>query len=348
MRNCLRLGALMTVFALLAGCGAAAPTPAPSAPSDSPVPPSETPLVTPAPEPLTYALVLDGTAWEVGQAFEAEGIFTEEERTDYPEEFPFPASRDYRSGTMTAKTFLEADGSEKLVSLTTWAAGETPAGIAVGSTLEELKAAYPGRLVFQDGAFSSGYDGNGIAYTRMYACYDPEDGTNCSYRFYLNEKKVVMMEVMDELDSPRNWYVYEAPLGMEGLHWEYLNDEAKTHMHYFAEHEDGTEETVLDIHGVTEHHDLDRDGELEILVFLGDGNTQGIGIYDRTESGLIYLDVNEKLDCRWSSYMGLIANLGDPKYENCIRVGYEDRTEVWSYADGRLTYECPFKDAMGG
>ena len=347
MRDHLRLGALCAGLALLAGC-AAAPIPAPSAPSPSPAAPSETPLVTPAPAPLAYALVLNGTAWEVGQAFQAEGIFDEEERRDNPEEFPFPASRDYRSGTMTAKTFLEADGREKLVSLTTWGVGETPAGIAVGSTLEELKEAYPGRLVFRDGAFSSGYDGNGIAYTRMYACYDPEDGTNCSYQFYLNEKKVVMMEAMDELDSPRNWYGSEAPLGIENLHWEYLNDEAQTHMHYFVEHGDGAEETVLDIHGVTEHHDLDGDGELEILVYLGDGNTQGIGIYDWTENGIVYTDVNETLGCRWSSFMGLIANLGNPDYENCIRVGYGERTEVWSYADGRLTYECPFENAMGG
>lgn len=350
---------LLTALILLAGCSDSQST---SPPPETPSPTaSQTPATTPeattepslqpSPVPETevyYGLIVDGITYGVDLPFVYEGLFTEKEYMENPADFPWPASRFYEKSTMMAQTFLEEDGSEKLISLATWEEGKTPAGIGIGSTLEELKTAYPGELFFLNGIFDTGYGGVGIPYARMYVCYQEEDQTNRSYHFYLKDKKVVMIEVLDGLDSPRAWHGYDAPFGIEELHWEYLNDEAQTHMHYFVENEDGSETTMLDIHGTTEHHDLDGDGAAEILVYLGDGNKQGIGIYDMVGEELIFVDVNQTLGCAWSSYMGNIGNLQNDEYRTCIKVGMESGQsgDVYSYSDGVLTYECAFADVM--
>ncbi len=294
------------------------------------------------PAPLTYGLELNGAVWEIGESFQAEGIFTKEERTEHPAEFPFPASRTYQGESLTVQTFLQEDGSEKLVSMTTWGEGKTLEGIGIGSTLEELKAAYPNGLFYENGALGNGMEP--APYTRVYSCYDPTDGTNCSFLFFLHEKQVVTMEVRDGLDEPRDWWPGEAPLGVDNLCWEYL---AEDHVHYFIEHEGGAEETVLEIAGAVEHVDLDGDGVLEILAFGSKDGYRGLTIYDRKETGIISTDVNEKLVCRGSDWMGLISNLTNHEYKNCVKVVFDDRNEVYSYSDGVLTYQCPFEEAMG-
>jgi len=341
---------ILAASVLLAGCsGGEGPSPSQEVPSPSAPVVSETPAPSvPIPEELEfYSLIFGDKAYTVDLTFSPEGLFENGEAIENPAEGPYPASRYYSGDSLIAQTFLEEDGSEKLVFLTTWKDGTTAAGIGIGSTLEELKSAYPGQLFFLNGVYDTGFGGS-VAYNRMYTCYQPEDGTNCSYHFYLKDKVVVMMEALDGLDAPRTWYADEPAFGEEHLHWEYLSDGPGTRIHYFFDYEDGSEETLLDIYGTTEHHDLDGDGLAEILVYLPESNSRGIGIYDMVDGELVYVDVNQTLGCEWSSYMGNIGNLQNDAYRNCMNVGMEagGSSEVYSYADGVLTYECTFAEAM--
>jgi len=322
------------------------PEPTPSEPAKPSPEPSEEPVEVPAVDTY-YALVVDDVTCTVDQPFVAEGLFGPDQYIENPAEFPFPASRFYENDGMTAQTFLAEDGSEKLISLSTWKKGSTSAGIQIGSTLEELKAAYP-TMQLLDGVYSDGY-GDGIKYSRMYVAYRPDDGTNCFYQFYLNEREVVMIEVLDGLDAPRTWYDFESPLGMENLHWECISSGGEVTYRYFDVLEDGTEAYVLDIVGTVEHHDLDGDGKLEILNHLWDGDTKNLEIYGATETGLTIINVNETLGCGWSSFMGNIGNLYDSAYRTCIQVGIEPggSSDVYSYQNGQLTFECTFEEAMG-
>jgi len=292
--------------------------------------------------------VLENGWWNGAGTTSLETVFfIESEYIENPAESPFPASRFYENSGMTAQTFLEEDGSETLISLATWKKGATSAGIKIGSTLEELKAAYP-TMQLLDGMYDTGYGFN-VKYNRMYVAYRPEDGTNCFYQFYLDDKKVVMIEVLDGLDMPRVWYDFEAPLGMENLHWECISSGGQVTWRYFDVLEDGTEAYVLDITGTVEHHDLDGDGKLEILNYLWDGNTQNLEIYGATETGLTIINVNETLGSAWSSFMGNVGNLHDSTYRTCIYAGMEPggSSDVYSYQNGQLALECTFDEAMG-
>lgn len=330
---------------LLAGCTPAGET------NQLTSAPTPTPTVDPTSVPgqaerLSYAMTLGGTLYEVGADFSSERLFTQAECTEIAREFSFPAGRLYEKEGLTVRTFLKDDGTETLVSLCTWDDGQTPAGSGIGTTLEELKAAYPKDLVYRDGACGNGTEP--VEYSRLYTCYRSGDGTNYAYNFYLNEKKVVMVEVFDSLDTPRDWSDRQTVLGNEHIRWEVLSDRpANPLVRYFIEGEDGNEETVLEVPGATEAHDLDGDGVYEILAYLSENNRQALGIYDSVDNSVIYTDVNKTLGSDSSGYMGLIANLGNGDYQTCVEAGFGDKSKVYSYADGKLTYECTFEEAMG-
>lgn len=344
----MKRAALLLSLILLAGCTPAAEVPAPTpSPAATPAP---TPELTPAPQTAPpaaepYALVLDGSEYAVGGAFLPTEILAAAEMTEFQPEFPFPAGRQYQGKTVSAQTFLQEDG-EKLVSITTWGPGQTPEGISIGSTLEELRAAYGAELSFIDGACGNGMEP--AAYTRRYDYFRPDDGTNRAYSFYLNEQKVVTIEVYDGLDAPRDWFVHEAVLGDPRIRWEVLSDKPGSALtRYFIYDESGAEETVLEVHGGTEAHDLDGDGVKEIVAWLP-GNLSAVGIYDSVDNALLYTDVNQILGSQWSNLMGLATGLSHP-YAMCIEVGSEPGKsgDVYSYADGKLTYECSYEEAMG-
>lgn len=328
-------------FLLLASCAPLAQSPAPT--PDKGI---ESDSQTQQPDPthaatMVYGLKLDGELYEIRADFLPDGLFGEEEAVQLPEEVPFPAGWRYEADGLNAQTFTEEGGGQSLISLTTWKEGETPEGIGIGSALEELKSAYPGRLIYHDGAQGNGTEP--VNYDRVYSCFQPDDGTNCLYEFYLWEKQVVMITVRDGLDASREWGSERVPvLGDERIRWEVQGDTTR----YFVEWEDGTEETILELQGTVESRDLDGDGVEELLVFLP-GASKALGIYDKTENGLIYTDVSQTLECEWSDFMGMIANLTNREYRNCIRAGDGEKDGVYSYSDGQLTYECSFQEAMG-
>lgn len=346
----MKKAALMLSMALLAGCAPKAEVPVPNpSPSATPVETTApTPVETPAPVPVPgerCALVLDGKDYVILGDFQTTEAFQEAEMTELPEEFPWPVSRQYEGEGISATTFLEEDG-EKLVDITTWGPGETPEGIGVGSTLEELKAAYPADLFYINGACGNGTEP--VAYTRRYECNWYRDGDSYAYIFYLNEKKVVTIVACGGPFGPQAQYEPEVVLGDPRIRWEVLSDKpGSTLVRYFIEDESGVEETVLEAHGGTEAHDLDGDGVVE-LVFWEDGPLKAVGIYDSVDGALVYTDVNQTLGCRWSSFMGWGTGLGHP-YAMCIEVGNETGKsgDVYSYADGKLTYECSYEEAMG-
>lgn len=138
-------------------------------------------------------------------------------------------------------------------------------------------------------------------------------------------------------------------IGIYGWNKEILNDKPKdTHVRYFIVNDDGTEETVLDVYAMTEEHDLDGDGLLEIVVYIP-GEKRNIGVYDMINGELNYMDVSSKLGASWSEYMGNMANL-QREYSNYIEAGFESgstkRYEVYQYKDNELIYVCPFDDSL--
>lgn len=298
-----------------------------------------------------YAIRIGGVDYAPGADFSAGNLFSEEERTQYEQDSPFPPTCRYEKTGLTANSFVRENGtvsSETLYRLCTTDEGETLTGMKIGSTLAELKAAYPENLVFRDGASGNGTDP--VEWDRLYTYYVPDDGTNCSIDFYLRDKKVVMIVSADGLDAPRGWHDsnYDAILGDPALRCERADDMTR----FFTENPDGTEEIVLETKGAVEPHDLDGDGVTELLVWLP-GNKRAMGIYDRVDGKIIYLDVNETLGCDYSEYMGLFGNLQKDEYRKCIEAVWgttgtiQDRREVYSYKDGALTYACTVDEAMG-
>lgn len=138
-------------------------------------------------------------------------------------------------------------------------------------------------------------------------------------------------------------------IGIDDWNKEILSDKPKdTHVRYFIVNEDGTEETVLDVYAMTEEHDLDSDGVLEIVVYIP-GEKRNIGVYDMINGELKYMDVSSELGASWSEFMGNMANL-QREYSNYIQAGFETggtkRYEVYQYKDNELIYVCPFDDSL--
>lgn len=297
-----------------------------------------------------YTLLIDNINYEINSKVPDTDLFTIDEITEFEAQFPFPASKQYSKKRLCISTFIndnESEQSEKLYYICTTEKGRTMRGIGIGDSLENLRKAYP-ELIYHNRACGNGMEM--VKFNRLYSFYIPEDQTNNYINFYLENKKIVMIEIADGLDAPREWCQPEPILGDENLFSEIISDKpGETHIDYFLVNEDGTEETVIDVYSMTEEHDLDGDGINEIIVYLP-GKTKGIGIYDMVNGKLDYIDINEKLGASWSEYMGNIGNINH-EYENCIEVAFENddgisRYEVYRVKDNVLTYVCTFDEAL--
>lgn len=132
---------------------------------------------------------------------------------------------------------------------------------------------------------------------------------------------------------------------------EVLSDKpGETHVRYSVTDEEGNQTLMLELTDMTEEHDLDGDGEKEILVYLSEENAAAIGIYDLVEGELLYRDVNELLGCWASAYTGNMGNI-QGEYSNCIEAIFQEdagqnRSEVYSYDGSGLVYECTLDEAL--
>lgn len=289
-------------------------------------------------EQLTYtSLIVDGRTYVQSEPFDPEPLFADAEQWQEGTE------RYYRTEGCLVTTTMAAE-HEYLSSMEVWGEGETQAGIRIGSTLEEVKAAYPAELSFLNGVFDTGLM-SGVPYTRAYAVgsASPSIGIYTNMVLFVNDGKVVKLRISGGMD----FGTPEVVLGMENLHWEHLAESGETR--YFTENADGTETQVLRIQGGSEHHDLDGDGILEILVPAGTDNSRNYGIYDRVDGNILFTDVKGTLEAQWASFLGDVSNLTDDTYCTCFQVGMEAGKDgdVYSYADGKLTYACTFAHAMG-
>lgn len=281
------------------------------------------------PETYEYALYIEGNEYAVKEELVQEVPWDGEKVTDEPEQFPFPAVRNYEKENLRLSSFLiddERGTGEQIFSITTTKEGKTPRNIGIGDGLDVLKNSYP-ELIYHNAA-----NGNGTEmadFTRMYS-FVPEDGSNNYINFYLKDKKITMIEIANSLDAPRNWYVAEPILGQDNLFCEILNDKpGKSHIQYFYVKDNGEEDILLDIHNAwAQSVDLDDDGITEIVVqYTKDNRYTNVEIYRMNQEQLEYIDVNKELadtdfDQIYSYYSEGGAN-EQSHYGYCIEIVYE-------------------------
>lgn len=297
-----------------------------------------------------YALCIGNQFFQISKDLVLKSILENGKAEEVPEDSPFPAGRRYSADGLKIATFMvddERGKGEIIYHILAQKDAKTPRGVGIGDTLAALKTAYPD-LVYENGFYS--YDGE-IKYNRCYS-YVPNDGTANYIRFYLYEKKIVMIEAGDGLDMrPGSWLPYDNIFGMPNICKE-INDVTPKGMNtrYFYINDAGEEKVLLDINARSvEEKDIDEDGMTELVVYLA-GSTQSIGIYDFVHEEITYMNINEKLQCHSSEYMGNMGNLKG-EYRNCIEARFLNkdgtlRSEVYRFSNNELTYVSPFSNDL--
>lgn len=281
----------------------------------------------------------------------------------------FSSSNIYRNRDFEIKTWVNEDedgGTEETVYSISTGTGETERGIAVGMTLEDTRAAYPG-LMFASGSCVSD-EGEFLENTRKYRFYDADDGTNSYLGFWFAKIEgeestdgsrwaITGIEAADALDMSREYDTENSGvLGTSDIHIE-MPQAYMTRI--FRENADGSEEELRYFKGAAESTELDGDGLAELICFESAGGYKNFVIFDLINGEIAVTDVNEKLGCRSSDYAGLIGNIKS-EYRNCISVIFEGtlpengaapadgqvRDALYDYKDGELSYRCPLDEAL--
>ena len=283
----------------------------------------------------------------------------------------FGSSNIYRGRDFEIKAWVNEDenesgGTEEIVYSISTGTGETERGIAVGMTLEDTRAAYPG-LMFVSGSCVSD-EGKFLENTREYRFYDADDGTNSYLSFWFAKIEgeestdgsrwvITGIEAADALDMSREYDTENSGVvGASDIHIE-MPDGFTTRI--FRENADGSEEELRYFKGAAESAELDGDGLSELVCFESAGGYRNIVILDMINGEIAVTDVNEKLGCRSSDYAGLIGNIKS-EYRNCVSVIFEGampeneaapadsqvRDALYDYKDGELSYRCPLDEAL--
>lgn len=214
---------LLTAMAAMAGCGPNAGDPAAQEPTpdsrteepgaQGPTPGSKTeepgttspgvtpPAATPVPADSPYALVResDGARFLIDARTATEATFEYEQSVTFEAEFPFPPSSRYY-GDMEVRTLVRETGECIYYLRTTVEGYRTPSGIGVGSTRDEVYAAYgAGALIVKD-TWEWSPDSGEPEFDEALG-YAPEDGTSMYLALFLRNGIVVMIETADGLDG---------------------------------------------------------------------------------------------------------------------------------------------------
>ncbi|MGI6030078.1 MAG: hypothetical protein ACOX7F_01090 [Eubacteriales bacterium] len=143
----------------------------------------------------------------------------------------------------------------------------------------------------------------------------------------------------------------EEPQQPEGIaQWEkeVVSDKPGATVVQYLSLEDGS--VLLELQNAAEEHDLDGDGQLEIVEFTSQDNVSNIVIYDMEEEELLRTDVQQALQTHASDYAGNIGNLKE-EYRQCVSVIRitEDGTqvqEIYQYQPDAFLYQCPLEEAL--
>ncbi len=297
-----------------------------------------------------YTLKAGVATYEIGTEFQGKELFASSEVTSYPADGAFPAMNVYKDPSIEVRTFVNpGEQNEEVIFVSSTKSGETMRGIRISDPLADLKAAYP-EVVFLSGDGSWADENAPVEYSRIYRFYVNGDGTNNYIDFYTDnspERKIVLIEIANGLDSPREWNDNSAWLG-DGTIKKEMPDGFTTRL--FRENKDGSETEIVIFRGAAEGHDLDDDGISEIVCFERKNNAQGIVIYDKAEDRITITDVNAALGSAYSEYTGSIGNI-KIEYSNCIQASItkEDGTIdnfIYDYCDGELQYLCTLEEAL--
>lgn len=190
------LALLIGSAAALAGCGTETAAPAPQEP-----PEQEVPAVAPVPDDSPYALVResDGARFLIDARTPTEATFEYEQSVTFEAEFPFPPSSRYY-GDMEVRTLVREAGECIYYLRTTVEGYRTPSGIGVGSTRDEVFAAYGADALIVKDTWEWSPDSGEPEFDEALG-YAPEDGTSMYLALFLQNGMVVMIETADGLDG---------------------------------------------------------------------------------------------------------------------------------------------------
>ena len=297
-----------------------------------------------------FALTVDGVFYSLDIKTIYDTLLPNGEIELIPESFPFHSGKRYRHEGIGIETFDvddERDQGEVIHYLRATKEAETPRGIKIGDTLDDLKSAYE-NLLYEDDWFPE-YDDP--LFNRVYVY--PAESEQEYLAFFLQNKTIVMIIGAWTLDIGMPGLTESGYnlLGYENLHRENNIDESgKLSYKYFYEDESGKEVVLREISDQYVYAlDIDNDGVNELLANLPPKNNYGsLGIYDYITGKVSFMDINEKMGCLWSISLDSLANL-KPEYRKCVQLGFENEegpylSGIYQVIDNELIYVCPFNN----
>lgn len=227
----------------------------------------------------------------------------------------------------------------------------TSRGISIGDSLSDLQAAYSGLTNIKPWTWTSDQSEFGPlaelpVFNRVYV-YVPNEPN--LIRFYVNDRKVVAIELDDNYGFLAGGGNHTELLGVTGVFMEINNMSPRGANYKFMYiNEAGEEVTLLDLNARHYYEvDFDDDGITELMVYESDGS---LGIYGLVNGEITYMNVNEQLGATYASGMENMGNV-HREYSNHIQANFMEadgstRSDVYKYVAHELIYVVPFDDAL--